>query len=427
MLATRMLYKTPYNPPGIYVPLGAEGYDANGNVVVPVFEEGWLYGEAGQVVFKGSTTTRDFGTLTHTLTDLVAEVLVVAPGGGGGGGANAVNRGAGGGGAGGVIYNNSFTIPSSLAAVIQTPGTGGAIENNGVSGGSSQFGSLIATGGGYGARAAQATAVNAGNGGSGGGGGDSSGGISYGGTGVAGQGNYGANRQSSLGAGGGGSGGGGAGSPGNTCITYTGANGGDPATYFGFPYARGGRGGDYNTAGVSGVEGRPHTGDGGGGGKRGDSGKAGGHGIIILRWGGYNKNYVHLFGGSVEITSSASNGGVCNATTTFPAVNATGLTRSNGRLIIDLKCDNPSYLTTNSQLEITSSGVGDIEEWTFNNVQSLGITSSWQTFSIPLSAFQEYGDPVDVTNINYIRWYNFVSAGAPTTTIFWRNAYITYG
>lgn len=424
MLATRMRYRTPFNPPGIYVPLGAEGYDADGNVVVPVFEEGWLYGIAGQVIFKGAPTARDFGTVSHTLEE--AEVLVIAPGGGGGGGAPTVNRGAGGGGAGGVVYNSAYTVPASLSVIIQAPGTGGTSGNNGVSGGGSQFGSLIATGGGYGARGAQLTAVNAGNGGSGGGGGDHATGISYGGTGVAGQGNNGANRPSSAGVGGGGSGGGGAGSAGIQSTTGTGANGGDPVTYFGFPYAKGGRGGDFNTIGVSGVEGRPHTGDGGGGGKRQDTGKNGGYGIIIVRWGGYNKNYIHLLGGSVEISASASNGGVCNAVTTFPAVSATGLTRSNGTLIIDMKCDNPTYLTTNSQLEITSSGVGDSEEWTFNNVASLGITTSWQTFSIPLSDFQEYGTPLDVSSINYMRWYNFVSAGAPTTTISWRNAYITY-
>jgi len=339
MLATRMLYRTP-NPTGIYVPLGAEGYNANGNVVIPVFEEGWLYGTQGQVVFKGNPTGRDFDTVLHNLKE--AEVLLVAPGGGGGGGSSSSNRGAGGGGAGGVLYTSAYTVPSSLEVKIEGVGAGGAPGNHGVTGGICKFGALEAYGGGFGSRGiAGSAAQDAGDGGSGGGGGDHMSGTSNGGTGVTGQGHDGADRVSSGGAGGGGSGGGGAGTAGIQSTGYIGGAGGDPAMYFGFPYAKGGRGGDFNAIGDSGVAGRPHTGDGGGGGRRGDSGKDGGYGLIIVRWGGYNKKYVHLYGGNATVSGSASDGGVCIAALAFPAVNASGMTKSNGRLIIDMMCDNP--------------------------------------------------------------------------------------
>ena len=103
-------------------------------------------------------------------------------------------------------------------------------------------------------------------------------------------------------------------------------------------------------------------------------------------------------------------------------VNCTGLTKTNGFLVIDLKCSNPELMVSNAQLEITSFGGADVNEWAKNDLTGLGITTSYQTFRIPLSIFDTTGGELEVNAIDYIRWYQF-STGADLT-IYWKNAYI---
>lgn len=110
------------------------------------------------------------------------------------------------------------------------------------------------------------------------------------------------------------------------------------------------------------------------------------------------------------------------ASATFAAKNVTGLTKANGLLKIDLGCTDWSKLSGSSHLEITSSGGADSQEWYFT-IPSLGlnITDSFQTFYLDMSLMGSSGGELNVSNINFIRWYAFFSE---SETIAWRNAEI---
>jgi hypothetical protein len=236
--------------------------------------------------------TLDFGGVPPSLT---AQVLVVAGGGGGGLSQDSLHP-AGGGGAGGYIYVPSFPIQTGLFTV--KVGAGGAKPTSygspngppnatkGATGGDSEFGGIIARGGGGGASHAGASGPGA-SGGSGGG-------SSYKGSDIAANpgtvpagiqnaeilGNRGGNitgEQGSTGTGGGGAGGTG----GDTATIYQATPGGAGATS-GISgeereYARGG-----NAGGDAGADGAANTGNGGKGGT-GTDGK-GGSGIVIVRF-----------------------------------------------------------------------------------------------------------------------------------------------
>jgi hypothetical protein len=194
------------------------------------------------------------------------EYLVVAGGGGGGGWLG------GGGGAGGYITATGFSVSSGTPITV-TVGAGGAggPSNTGPGvrgnqGSNSVFGSLTATGGGYGG---SSMAQAGGDGGSGGGSADSGSGVTVGigGTATSGQGNNGGGGLD--GSGGGGGGGGGASAAGANVTAAAFPNGGaggagsqssitGTATY----YAGGGGGGAY----ASGLGGNGGAGGGGGGG-----------------------------------------------------------------------------------------------------------------------------------------------------------------
>ena len=239
-------------------------------------------------------------------TNLTADVLVIAGGGGGGSGNNS-----GGGGAGGLLAFTSQALTATNYTC--TIGAGGATGTpSGVNGADSQFGSLtLVKGGGYGGGdTSGAYPVIGGTGGSGGGSSfnyTSSGGAATSGQGYAG------------GAGQGGApdyyggGGGGSAEAGNTdsigyggdglstysswgLATATGQNvsgtvyyagGGGGSGQSSSSVAQGGLGGGGNGAGTSAaVAGTPNTGGGGGGSgnSAGNTGKAGGSGIIIVRY-----------------------------------------------------------------------------------------------------------------------------------------------
>ena len=220
---------------------------------------------------SGSDTVVSFKTVglcAWTVPSTVSSVqyLVVAGGGGGGGDA------AGGGGAGGLLTNyggTALSVTPSESLVIGV-GSGGVAGHNGPSndpgghikptaGGNSQFGSVIAYGGGFGGN------YNSGNGGIGGsgGGGAYSGGSA--GAGTSGQGNAGGNSAGggSGPAGGGGGGAGGVGTAGNTAQGQGGPGTSVAITGSAVTYAGGGGGGRWYVNGTA--PGANNGGDGGGG------------------------------------------------------------------------------------------------------------------------------------------------------------------
>jgi len=236
------------------------------------------------------------------------EVLVVGGGGAGGGYAG------GGGGAGGVVYVPAYHVISGQSYTV-TVGAGGTGTNNG---GNSQFGNIVAIGGGRGSIGGGNTGYNAYAGGSGGGAGTTTNsygsGTSMPGGYVVGQGNSGG-QSVGLGnycAGGGG----GAGGPGQTMsnVVAIGGSGGvgvlnsisGTPTYYGgggggctsnnlvttgtvYPPGIGGTGGGGTSASMdqSGsvlVAGWPANANTGGGGGGGGSPLAGGSGIVIVRY-----------------------------------------------------------------------------------------------------------------------------------------------
>jgi hypothetical protein len=277
------------------------------------------------------TFTNSSGSGTHTAVTQRAfnlyagapdtvEYLIVA-GGGSSSGINNNNNGNGGGGAGGLLTAIGYAVTPGSAITV-TVGAGGAAGGTnaiGNNGGNSVFGSITATGGGYGGNG---TTGNGGNGGSGGG--------SYAlqagaGLGTSGQGNNGGNSYQN---GSGGGGGGGAGSAGNSyissisfslggnggtgiCSTITGTRqfyaGGGAGGVVSYPYSNdydynavslGGAGGGGNSGGASSgsqaiyypQNGKSNTGGGAGapGGSNSSSytnyGASGGSGIVIIRY-----------------------------------------------------------------------------------------------------------------------------------------------
>jgi hypothetical protein len=236
------------------------------------------------------TSMNGFRTHNYTATGTASfvpattgtvEVLVVA-----GGGAGGSNYG-GGGGAGGLIYNTSYPVVSGTVYTV-TVGAGGVGINSsdqyGGNGGNSQFGSLIAIGGGGGGYQANAGR----SGGSGGGAGGN--GTPIGGAGVVGQGNKGGDGSGSgVGAGGGG----GAGGMGQGLQTGSGAakggNGiaisisGNPIFYAGGGGGWPSQGAGLGGGGAYGVNATANTG-GGGGSWNGSAIGNGGTGIVIVRY-----------------------------------------------------------------------------------------------------------------------------------------------
>jgi hypothetical protein len=262
------------------------------------------YATGGDTIMTDGTywyhTFLSSGTFTPAKS-LTCDYLVVAGGGGGGSGNTC-----GGGGAGG-FRTSIGGSPLSLAtsAVTVTVGAGGAggasLNSAGTNGSNSVFSTITSTGGGGGGN----TGAVGLNGGSGGGGGGGSGADKAGGTATSGQGSNGGNGSSTpnYGSGGGGganavggngsssiSGNGGAGlasSITGSSVTYAGGGGGG-ASEQGATRGTGGSGGggDGSVATGQAVAGTANTGSGGGGGG-GDAvvgGKAGGSGIVIVRY-----------------------------------------------------------------------------------------------------------------------------------------------
>jgi len=109
-------------------------------------------------------------------------------------------------------------------------------------------------------------------------------------------------------------------------------------------------------------------------------------------------------------------GNPASAEHTDTAVDCTGLTKANGTLQIKLKASNPGILTSNGWIEITSSGGADVNEWAVPAPYT-EITTDWQVFEIPLAEAVTAGGELDVSAINYLRWYNYTTGG--DVTIYW--------
>jgi lambda family phage minor tail protein L len=87
-------------------------------------------------------------------------------------------------------------------------------------------------------------------------------------------------------------------------------------------------------------------------------------------------------------------------------------------LVVDLRCTAPAAMTAASQIEIGSGGTHDTEELSLTDLTGLGITSSWQTFTIALSSFTDGG--IDWSAVNWFRVYSGFSSAGPHT-LEWRN------
>ena len=274
----------------------------------------WQAGVDGTVqpptAATGGTITTDGDYKVHTFTSSgtfsvsaagqPVEYLVVAGGGGG-----AMNFFGGGGGAGGYRTATGFSVTATAYSItVGAGGATGAAVQNANAGNDSVFSTITSIGGGYGSGYSSGDA--GGDGGSGGGGTYETVSSRPGGSGTVGQGNDGGDSVSiSTGAGGGG-----AGAVGETTSTSVGGAGGDglssSITGSAVFRAGGGAGGSKHTESTTGaggnggggsgastttdaVVGTANSGGGGGGGCHTaygghDDGKAGGSGVVIIRY-----------------------------------------------------------------------------------------------------------------------------------------------
>ena len=275
-----------------------------------IIEVGSPRATGGTITIVGDDYIHTFGSEgagTFEVIDgktLEVDVLVVGGGGGGGSSTEFSTAGAGGGGAGGLVYEEGMQITGSLDLVVGSPGAAAGSGNTpGSNGGNSQFGPLIALGGGGGSGGNMQGLP----GGSGGGSrGNPNGGPGHQpGSTSGGFGNAGGGWPSAGGDGAGGGGGAGeaapsappqirtVGGPGGagraydirgTLTHYAGGGGGGGSTTSAFGPGGQGGGGNGGNNGSAPTAGAPNTGGGGGGGNNNRVGANGGSGIIIVRY-----------------------------------------------------------------------------------------------------------------------------------------------
>jgi len=138
----------------------------------------------------------------------------------------------------------------------------------------------------------------------------------------------------------------------------------------------------------------------------------------------FSATLTNLMGGNYEIFDIGTATVAAQAERNFWTVNCKGLDKTSDSLVIDLKCNDPSRLSSNGALEITSSGTMDVNEWEYQDLTGLGITVGWKTFTIPLADFTHGDGLLDVEDINYIRWWNYATAGI-NLIISWRSPRVT--
>jgi hypothetical protein len=88
------------------------------------------------------------------------------------------------------------------------------------------------------------------------------------------------------------------------------------------------------------------------------------------------------------------------------AVN-TGVTESAGYLEFEYYISDATKLGTNSQIEISSSGAADVNEYSWS--MPTGLVNGWNHFKLKLSNAGKSGTP-NLSAINWFRIYNFVTA-----------------
>lgn len=282
----------------------------------------------------GGTITTNGDYIIHAFTNngtftpdgsMNVEYLVVAGGGGGGGGSGSMS---GGGGAGGMLTGTVSLSAQAYTVTVGAGGQGGHDYLRGSNGVDSVFSTIRAFGGGGGGTWDD-TDGRGWNGGSGGGGSQYS---QQGGTGTNGQGFAGGtgngpgNNNAAAGGGGaneagqglaesgygnGGNGGDGiASSISGSSVTYAGGGGGSGYTTVGAGGAGGGGTGG-KESGSQPTAGTNNMGGGGGGGAGGQVGKAGGSGIVIVRYQATSNSYVSTLtfssNGISQISTSAAN------------------------------------------------------------------------------------------------------------------------
>ena len=340
------------------------------------------------------TNTQRIAMNAIPITPFNIDYLVVA-GGGGSGGASHFNGGSGGGGAGGLLTNvggASLVLTTGGSGYTVTVGdggaggtTGGAAQSfKGNSGSDSAFGSITATGGGYGGAGDDSAAErDGGDGGSGGG----AGARQIAGTGGSAtlsstQGNNGGdsfgNPQSARNGGGGG----GAGSAGTNATSSSGGAGGsglsNNITGFSITYAQGGL--SPTSVPTNSVAGSDNTGDGARGAKAPPSatdltGAKGGSGVVILRY----------------------------PTADIASYTATGLTPTE------------TIVGTDTVLSFTTVGTGTI---TFTSSTPTGTISTGEMIFNSTTDKVEYFDGT--------KWYGITSYIPANTNIFNDNSCIAY-
>ena len=127
----------------------------------------------------------------------------------------------------------------------------------------------------------------------------------------------------------------------------------------------------------------------------------------------------------LNVAGTSGTGNPAIARLTFSSVNCTGITKANGVLQIDLKCSAPSSMSSNGQLELSSSLSDDTNEWGLADLTGLGITTDYKTFYLPMADWTTVGGEVDVSDVKRIRWYNHSTNG--DITIYWRRAILHLG
>lgn len=96
----------------------------------------------------------------------------------------------------------------------------------------------------------------------------------------------------------------------------------------------------------------------------------------------------------------------------FDPVGCTGLTKANGILKIDLTADHPEILSSDGGIDITSSGQANINDWrVLVPYTEIPTYPNWETFEIPLVDAATVGGELNVSAINYFRWYNYTTDG----------------
>jgi len=131
-----------------------------------------------------------------------------------------------------------------------------------------------------------------------------------------------------------------------------------------------------------------------------------------------------LYVSELTATATAGNAAVCQAS--FGATDCTGLNKTSGIIIFEAKCDVPAYLDSSrdNQVELTSSGGPDTNEWGVTWLDKISLTTSYAEYQIPLSSATTAGGELNTAAINFFRMYGFMKTG--TGTLFVKNIRVKY-